>query len=142
MFSIRRIERLYQTYKDIAAIYIVYVSEAHASDGGFPFPASQATEFGIREHQTYQHRCRVAQALVDKKRLTIPFLADGMDDKVAKTYLGHPDRLYLVDKEGRIGIAGEPGPDGFMPALRAAEAWLEAFKATGVAPQAARDARE
>ena len=137
---IRRIERLYQTYKDIAAVYIVYVSEAHASNGGFPFPASEATEFDIKEHTSYHDRCRVAQRLVDKKQLTVPFLADGMDNRVANIYLGHPDRLYLVRTDGRLAIAGEPGPDGFAPALRAAETWLEQFKRTGREPELAHEA--
>jgi len=71
---------------------------------------------------------------VDKKRLNVPFLADGMDNKVAEAYLGHPDRLYLVRKDGRVGIAGKPGPDGFSPTLREAEKWLKRFKETGIEP--------
>ena len=73
---------------------------------------------------------------MDKKRLNIPFLADGMDNKVAETYLGHPDRLYVVRKDGRLGIAGKPGPDGFAPALREAEKWLMKFKESGIEPDA------
>lgn len=123
----------------MAAIYIVYVSEAHASDGWFPWPASGASGFDIKEHTDFRDRCRVAQRLVDTKRLTVPFLADGMDNKVAETYLGHPDRLYLVRKDGRLGIAGAPGPDGFAPALQAAEKWLREFKDTGVEPDVMLD---
>ncbi len=108
-------------------------------DGPDPWPAAHASEMGIREHKNFRHRCRVIQRLVDKKRLNVPFLADGMDNKVAEAYLGHPVGLYLVRKDGRLGIAGKQGPEGFSPALREAEKWLERFKETGIEPDITPD---
>ena len=40
-------------------------------------------------------------------------VVDNFDAKVEKDYGSHPDRLYLVSKEGRIVLKGEPGPWGF-----------------------------
>jgi len=34
---------------------------------------------------------------------------------VNKAYSAHPDRLYLVGKDGKIAYAGAPGPQGFNP---------------------------
>jgi hypothetical protein len=30
-------------------------------------------------------------------------------------YMGWPDRLYLIGKDGRIAWKGDPGPAGFKP---------------------------
>lgn len=45
----------------------------------------------------------------------IPILIDDMKDTAELSYMGHPDRLYLVGKEGRIAFAGGRGPMGFSP---------------------------
>ena len=42
-------------------------------------------------------------------------LIDDMVDTAGTAYSGHPDRLYLVGKGGRISFAGERGPRGFRP---------------------------
>ena len=123
---------MYQEHKDIAAFYIVYVSEAHASDDRRP--VQYATELGITEHKDHEQRCSVAERLVSEKKLTIPFLVDGMDNKVANSYFGHPDRLFLVRKDGKLGVAGKRGPRGFKPAMADVEQWLAEYKKTGEEP--------
>jgi len=32
-----------------------------------------------------------------------------------KAYTGWPDRIYLIDKQGRIAYKSKPGPFGFKP---------------------------
>jgi type I thyroxine 5'-deiodinase len=34
---------------------------------------------------------------------------------VSRAYLATPDRLYVVDRDGRIAYRGGPGPFGFNP---------------------------
>lgn len=125
-------EQLYQDYKDIAAIYIVYISEAHASDD--KHPVDYAKEMGIKEHTTFGERCSVAARLVADKKLTIPCLVDNMDNAAALAYQGWPDRVYLLGKDGILAVAGHRGPWGFEPALKAASQWLSQYKETGVEP--------
>jgi hypothetical protein len=38
-----------------------------------------------------------------------------MDDAVMQAYAAWPDRLYLVDLDGRVVYAGGRGPWGFKP---------------------------
>ena len=45
----------------------------------------------------------------------MPTVIDGVDNKVAWTYGGWPDRLYLIDADGRIAYQGGEGPFGFKP---------------------------
>ena len=45
----------------------------------------------------------------------MPLLVDEMNDQVGKAYSGMPDRMYLIDKEGRVAYKGARGPFGFLP---------------------------
>ena len=45
----------------------------------------------------------------------MPALVDEMNDPVSTTYAAHPDRIYLVGRDGRIAYQGGPGPRGFDP---------------------------
>jgi alkylhydroperoxidase family enzyme len=38
-----------------------------------------------------------------------------MDDRVGHAYSGMPDRLYLIDRDGRVAYQGGRGPFGFKP---------------------------
>jgi alkylhydroperoxidase family enzyme len=45
----------------------------------------------------------------------MPLVVDEMDDRVGHAYSGMPDRLYLIDRKGRIAYKGGRGPFGFKP---------------------------
>ncbi len=111
----------------------MYISEAHAADDARP--VGYAEELGIQEHTSTSERCTVAESLMKDKKLTVPCLIDGMDNKVAEAYQSHPDRLYVVRKDGRLAVAGDRGPRGFAPALKASQAWLAEYQKTGVEPE-------
>jgi len=123
---------MYRTYKDVAAFYIVYISEAHAADDSWP--VEYAKKLGITEHKSFGERCAVAERLVADKKLTIPCLVDNMKDEAAAAYKAWPDRLFLIRKDGRLGVAGKRGPWGFKPALDEAQEWLASFKESGKEP--------
>ncbi len=55
-------------------------------------------------------RSAVAKRCVDDLDLPMPALIDRIDDAVNQAYKGWPDRLYLVDREGKIAYAGGRGP--------------------------------
>ncbi len=126
-------ERMYRKYRRIAEFYIVYISEAHAADDKWPVP--YAKEMGIKEHKTLGERCSVAARLVKDKKLTIPCLIDGIDNKMAQAYKGWPDRVFLIRKNGRLGVASQRGPWGFEPGVTNAERWLAAYKKSGREPE-------
>lgn len=132
-------EQLYQDYKDIAGFFIVYISEAHASDSFWP--VGYAKELGIKKHTNFGERCAVADKLVKNKKLTIPCLIDNMDDIASKAYRAWPDRVYLVRKDGKLGVASGKGPWGFKPGLDAVEEWLTKYRAKTRSTTARREAR-
>ena len=125
-------EKMYRKYRGIAEFYIVYISEAHALDDKWPVP--YAKKLGIAEHKTYGERCIVANRLLSDKKLTIPCLVDNIDNQVAEIYKGWPDRVFVIRKDGRLGVAAQRGPWGFEPAVIEAEQWLASYKKTGREP--------
>jgi len=120
---------MYQDYKDIAEFRLVYISEAHAVDDRRPVP--YAVEKNISEHTTYGERCSVAGRLLTDEKLTIPSIIDKMDNKVAEDYDAHPNRVFLIQKDGKLGVAAGTGPRGWRPGLKGVKAWLTEYKATG-----------
>ncbi len=57
----------------------------------------------------------IARTCYSTLGLSLPAIVDGMDDKIEKAYAAWPDRLYIVDKAGKIAYKGEKGPRGFKP---------------------------
>jgi alkylhydroperoxidase family enzyme len=64
---------------------------------------------------TKQERDAVAAQCCTALKMTIPLLVDSLDDRVGHAYSGMPDRLYLIDKYGRVAYKGGRGPFGFKP---------------------------
>ena len=133
-------EQLYQDHKDVAEFFMVYISEAHAIDDSWPMPL--AKEKGIREHKTFGERCSVAKRLLSDKNLTIPCLADNIDNTVQDAYQAWPDRIFLVRTDGTLAVAGKRGPWGYEPSLRQATAWLAEFHETGKEPKLVKATEE
>jgi type I thyroxine 5'-deiodinase len=52
---------------------------------------------------------------VTRLGIKIPAVVDWFDDSTDKAYSGWPDRLYLIDRDGRIAFKSKPGPFGFKP---------------------------
>lgn len=70
----------------------------------------------VEEPITLAERKKLAGACTTGLKLSsLPTLVDKLDDAVNRAYLAHPDRLYLVDRQGKIAYAGGPGPWGFRP---------------------------
>jgi hypothetical protein len=55
----------------------------------------------------------VAKTCCDSLGITLPMVVDGMDDRVGHAYSGMPDRMYVLDSEGRVVYKGGRGPFGF-----------------------------
>lgn len=64
---------------------------------------------------TLEERRELASIFVKESKLNFPTLLDRIDNKTSTDYASHPDRLYLVGKDGKIAWAGGKGPQGFDP---------------------------
>jgi hypothetical protein len=70
----------------------------------------------VRQPRSLGERTEVAHACSAKLRITMPLLVDTIDDRVGHAYSGMPDRLYVIDRDGKVAYQGGRGPFGFKPA--------------------------
>lgn len=93
---------------------MVYIREAHPLDGISPLGGNGMPI--VEDPQTLFERNQVAEVCMVKLALEpMPALVDDLDDTANRAYEAHPDRLYLVGRDGRIAFRGGPGPMGFDP---------------------------
>ena len=63
----------------------------------------------------------VAGTCVRKLGIEFPAVVDRFSNSTEQAYTGWPDRIYLIDGQGKVGFKSRPGPFGFKPEeLRAA----------------------
>src|SRR5262245_35332426 len=105
---------MYERFKDRAQFVAVYVREAHPTDGWCR--RKDAINSKIVQPRTYGERAEVAQSCCSALKLSMPMVVDSMDDRVGHAYSGMPDRLYLINKWGKVAYKGGRGPFGFKPA--------------------------
>ena len=103
---------LYKKYKDRADFYIVYIQEAHPVDA---WQMSVNVKEGalLATTKTLEDRTKAADTCLIKLGLELPALIDTPDDFAERAYTGWPDRLYVVDTNGKIAFKSAPGPFGF-----------------------------
>jgi hypothetical protein len=106
--------------------FIVYIKEAHPSDGRVAIANTRAG-ISVKDPTSLTERRQVAEKACKELHLRWPCLVDDMDNTVNKAYAAWPTRLYVVDTEGRIAVAGNRGPAGLAPSIKEAERWLDAF---------------
>jgi alkylhydroperoxidase family enzyme len=109
------VEKLYRRYKDRASFVMVYVREAHPSDG-WHMESNDRVGVSLRQPQSYDERVEVAQTCSRTLGLGFPMLVDTIDDQVGARYSGMPSRLYLIDSNGKVAFKNGRGPFGFKVA--------------------------
>lgn len=108
------IEKLYERYRDRAKFFLVYVREAHPTDGWW-MNSNRRVGVEVAQPRTNAERREVAATCQQHLNLDLPFLVDTTDDAVGARYSGMPNRLYLIDREGEIAFKSGRGPFGFRP---------------------------
>lgn len=69
----------------------------------------------VAQPTTQAARNLVASQCCQALKLTMPLLVDTIDDQVNRAYSGSPDRLYLIDRAGKVTYKGGRGPFGYKP---------------------------
>lgn len=101
-------------YGDRAAFVAVYVREAHPVDGAFSTNNENAGII-IKQPRSILERTDVATVCSSKLEITMPLVVDTIDDRVGHAYSGMPDRLYVIDRDGKVAYQSGRGPFGFKP---------------------------
>jgi type I thyroxine 5'-deiodinase len=98
----------------------VYITEAHPSDV-WQMQSNIKDSVVFASPKNEDERAYVAGACVRKLGIKLPAVLDEFGNSTEQAYTGWPDRLYLIDAQGRLVYKSKPGPFGFEPdQLRAA----------------------
>lgn len=102
----------------------VYIKEAHPSDGS-QSPPNVDEGILYEDPRTLDERAAIAGACMLRFNFAFPMVLDGIDNTVEARYVAMPERLYLLDAEGKVLWKCGIGPhffdvDGFERALEAA----------------------
>ena len=55
----------------------------------------------------------MATSCVRDLKIELPALLDDARNSTERAYTGWPDRLYLIDRQGKVRFKSKPGPFGF-----------------------------
>jgi len=103
----------------------IYIREAHPEDG-WQVQANLDQGIVFEQPNTETERAAVAESCVLGLNLELPMAMDDMENNAENAYIALPDRLYVIDSEGKIFYRSEPGPMGFN-----ADAWEKAVQEVG-----------
>src|SRR5438874_2112267 len=78
-------------------------------------PANDKVGISLKQPRHQQERVGVAQQCCTALQMTMPLLVDEIDDRVGQAYSAMPDRLYIIDQDGRVAYKSGRGPFGFKP---------------------------
>ena len=94
--------------------FVVYITEAHPSDV-WQMQSNIKEQVVFASPKNEEERAFVAGACVRKLGIKFPAVLDEFGNSTEQSYTGWPDRLYLIDGQGRVAYKSKPGPFGFKP---------------------------
>lgn len=69
----------------------------------------------VAQPRTTEERTAAAQQCSNRLEINMPVLVDELDDRVGHAYSGMPDRMYVIDRAGKVAFQSGRGPFGFKP---------------------------
>lgn len=120
MARLRAFQRLAARFVDIADFLLVYIEEAHPSDGW----VSSDAAYAIPKHQCLQDRLRAA-ALLRQGAPACPLAVDTMDNASSAAYGAYFERLYII-QEQKVMYQGGRGPEGYK--IAELRRWLDQYQ--------------
>ena len=106
------VEAVHRRHKNDAAFLMVYVREAHPTDG-WKMEQNERLGVAVKQPTTLGERVKVAGQFCTKLKPAMPVVVDEIDDRVGNAYSGMPARLYVIDKHGKVAYKSGRGPFGF-----------------------------
>ena len=103
---------LYEKYRDRVEFLLVYIREAHPI-GPRQIPQNEIQGILLHDPKTLGERRQVCSDCVKTLGIKFPALVDTLEDVAERSYAGWPDRMYVIDADGKIAYKGDTGPQGF-----------------------------
>jgi hypothetical protein len=112
---------MHRRYGDRARFLTIYIKEAHPIDE-WRMDSNDTEDICYLQPKSTPDRVAIATDFVQRFKYDIPLLVDPIEDPANKVYAGWPERLYIIDEQGRVAYKGGMGPFEFHP--EEVEAWL------------------
>ena len=90
----------------------MYIEEAHASDA-WQMNSNIEDKVLFATPKSFDDRAEIGRTCVKDLKIDLPMVVDEIDNRVERAYTAWPDRLYVIDGEGRVTYKSAPGPFGF-----------------------------
>lgn len=71
--------------------------------------------FVYTQPRTTDERLKLARLLPERLQYRLPLALDPIEGPAGKAYAAWPERIYVIEKGGRIAYKAKPGPFGFKP---------------------------
>jgi hypothetical protein len=113
---------IFEAYKTEVQFYMVYISEAHPTDG-WVTPQNLYDEIDYDQPTDEDQRAEVAHACQIGMDVKMPMLIDSIDNDMDAKYIAEPTRYYVIGSDGTLQFNGAQGPQGLDP-----DAWEAAIK--------------
>ena len=93
---------------------MVYITEAHPSDL-WQSQNNLKDSVVFASPRNEDERASLAGTCVRKLGIDIPAVLDEFGNSTESTYTAWPERIYLIDRNGKVAYKSKPGPYGFKP---------------------------
>jgi iodothyronine deiodinase-like protein len=113
--------QIFNDYKDHADFLTVYVREAHPTDE-WQMKSNVKDEVCYAQPRNLSDRLAIANDFIKRFKYPLPFGVDDMKNAANDAYAAWPERLYIIDENGKIAYRGGMGPFNYKPAE--VRAWL------------------
>jgi hypothetical protein len=108
------VDAVYRRFKDDANFLMVYVREAHPTDG-WAMASNDRAGVAFKQPTTTAERAEICEAFRKRLKPGIPVVVDDITDPVNTAYSGNPVRLYVIDSKGKVAYKAGRGPFGYKP---------------------------
>ncbi len=118
-----RLDSIAKEFGDRVEFLCVYIKEAHPTDGS-QSPPNIDDDVLFTQPTTEDERAEVAAACMLRFNFSFPMVLDNMTNEAEGKYKAMPERLYVLDANGRVTWKCGLGPhlfdpDGFEQAVKA-----------------------
>ena len=107
-----RLEEVRAELSDKVELVFIYIKEAHPADE-WQMDSNERDGVIFNQPRTNAERMTRAQAFVSEMGIEAPTLVDDIRNTANACYAAFPERLYVIDTQGRIAYKGGMGPFEF-----------------------------
>lgn len=120
MTRLSAFQRVVSQYADITDALLVYIEEAHPSNGW----VSTDAPYQIPKHRSLDDRLRAAK-LMNLETPAVVVVVDTMENTSNAAYGAYFERLYIL-KDEKVVFQGGRGPEGYR--ISELKNWLEQYR--------------